>query len=136
MSQLTVTFDLTAENLEKLKAFCQEAGAETVSKKPAVKDKKEEQKAKAAKQTAEKEAKAGAVKTEEPEQETKNNAAVKPLTTTDVRAVALKISKAGMSDTLKDIFKKFGASKLSEVPEERYNDLMAELMTVEVDKNA
>lgn len=136
MSQLTVTFDLTAENLEKLKAFCQETGVETVSKKSTVKDKKEDKKTKAVKQTTEKETKAETVKPEELEQETQNNSAAKRLTTTDVRAVALKISKAGMSDTLKDIFKKFGASKLSEISEDRYDELMTELMAVEVDKNA
>lgn len=128
MQQLTLTLDLTAENLEKLKVFCQETGAETVVKKSVTKEKKEEPKTKA-KQTETKETKTTAPK---PEQET----TAKILTKTDVRAVALKLSKAGMSDTLKDIFAKFGASKLSEVPEERYNDLMDELMAVEVDKNA
>lgn len=132
MSQLTLTLDLTAENLEKLKAFCQETGAETVTKKSATKDKEEEPKTKDAKQAAIKEAKPETAEQEAPEQKP----VVKALTKTDVRAVALKLSKAGMSDTLKTIFAKFGASKLSEISEEYYNDLMDELMAVEVDKNA
>lgn len=45
----------------------------------------------------------------------------------DVRAVALKFSKVGKSDVLKEIFAKFDATKLSEVPEDRYNELMEEL---------
>lgn len=141
MQQLTVTFDLTAENLEKLKAFCQEAGVEMVSKKSAAKDKKEEPKTKASKQAAAKEAKTETPKQEvskqeDTEQKVSESAAAKAITKTDVRAVALKLSKAGMSDTLKSIFAKFDASKLSEVPEECYADLMDELMAAEVNKNA
>lgn len=46
---------------------------------------------------------------------------------TDVRAVALKLSKAGKQDVLKAIFAKYGADKLSGVAEERYPELMKDL---------
>ena len=57
----------------------------------------------------------------------KEEPAAKTITLQDVRAVALKFSKAGKSDVLKEIFAKFDATKLSEVPEDRYNELMEEL---------
>lgn len=116
--QITLTIDLTAENLEKLKVFCEETGA-TPNKKPASKQKP----APAAKAES-KETEAPAAPAEKPA-ETK--APEKTITLTDVRAVALKLSKAGKSDVLKEIFAKFDATKLSEVPEDRYDDLMQEL---------
>lgn len=118
--QITLTLDLTAENLDKLKVFCQETGAA-----PAQAEKKaakaEPAKAEAAKPEPEK--KAEPEKTAD-EKKTEEKAA---LTLTDVRAVALKLSKAGKSDALKEIFAKFGATKLSEVPEDKYAELMEAL---------
>lgn len=131
MQQLTLTIDLTAENLENLKAFCQETKAETVVKKPAAKAKatvEKEPKAKAPAKAAVQEQEA---ESESQKQETKQKAPDKTLTLTDVRAVALKISKAGKSDTLKEIFAKFDATKLSEIPAERYDELMKELAAVD-----
>lgn len=46
---------------------------------------------------------------------------------TDIRAVALKLSKAGKSDELRAIFGKFGAERLSDIKEEDYPAVMAEL---------
>lgn len=46
---------------------------------------------------------------------------------TDVRAVALKLSKAGQQDTLKEIFSKYGADKLSGIAESDYPALMKDL---------
>lgn len=46
---------------------------------------------------------------------------------TDVRAVALKLSKAGQQDKLKEIFAKYGADKLSGVAESDYPALMKDL---------
>lgn len=46
---------------------------------------------------------------------------------TDVRAVALKLSKAGKQDELKEIFAKYGADKLSGVAESDYPALMKDL---------
>lgn len=112
--QITLTLDLTAENLDKLKVFCQETGAVST---PAQTEKKTTTKATKTEPKQEPEQKSESEKKEEP----------KALTLTDVRAVALKLSKAGKSDVLKEIFAKFGATKLSEVPEENYAELMEEL---------
>lgn len=46
---------------------------------------------------------------------------------TDVRAVALKLSKAGQQDKLKEIFSKYGADKLSDIAESDYPTLMKDL---------
>lgn len=46
---------------------------------------------------------------------------------TDVRAIALKLSKAGKQAELKEIFNEFGAEKLSEVKEADYPALKAKL---------
>lgn len=116
--QITLTLDLTAKNLDKLKVFCQETGAAST---PAQTEKKTT--TKAAKTEPKQEPKQELKQQAEPEKKEEQKA----LTLTDVRAVALKLSKAGKSDTLKEIFAKFGATKLSEVPEENYAELMEEL---------
>lgn len=118
--QITLTIDLTAENLEKLKVFCEETGAApekklTGKQKPAGAAKAEPKKEPKAADAPVKEAPA------------KEEPAAKTITLQDVRAVALKFSKAGKSDVLKEIFAKFDATKLSEGPEDRYNELMEEL---------
>ena len=113
--QITLTIDLTAENLEKLKVFCEETGA-APEKKPTAKQKPAG--------TAKAEPKKDPKTADTP---AKEEPAAKAITLQDVRAVALKFSKAGKSDVLKEIFAKFDATKLSEVPEDRYNELMEEL---------
>ncbi len=122
MQQITLTLDLTAENLEKLKIFCEDTNAVPTA---TVEAKKTPAKPKAAPKTEKKEEAAAPAKQEETAKET-----AKAVTKTDVRAVALKISKAGKSDVLKEIFAKFEATKLSEVPEDRYDELMEELVAV------
>lgn len=117
---ITLTIDLTAENLEKLKVFCEETGA-APEKKPTAKQKP----AGTAKAEPKKEPKAADAPAKEAP--AKEEPAAKAITLQDVRAVALKFSKAGKSDVLKEIFAKFDATKLSEVPEDRYNELMEEL---------
>lgn len=118
--QITLTIDLTAENLEKLKVFCEETGA-APEKKPMGKQKP----VGAAKAEPKKEPKAADAPVKEAP--AKEEPAAKTITLQDVRAVALKFSKAGKSDVLKEIFAKFDATKLSEVPEDRYSELMEEL---------
>lgn len=56
----------------------------------------------------------------------------KPITKTDIRAVALKLSKAGKQKELADIFAKFGCKKLSDFDSrtEDYPALMKELVSV------
>ena len=55
----------------------------------------------------------------------------KEITKTDIRAVALKLSKAGKQDVLAEIFKKFGCKKLSDFYSrtEDYPALMKELVS-------
>ena len=45
----------------------------------------------------------------------------------DVRAAALVFSKAGKQAVLKEVFAKYGAEKLSDIPEDKYPALMADL---------
>ena len=49
------------------------------------------------------------------------------MTLTDVRAVALKLSRSNKKSVLKDALAKFGANKLSDVKESDYPALLAEL---------
>lgn len=51
----------------------------------------------------------------------------KEISLTDVRAIALKLSKSGKQAELKEAFAKFGAKKLSDVPKDQYYALMVEL---------
>lgn len=86
--KITVTMELTQENLSKLRALLPD--------------------------------------TETPKTEDK------PITKTDIRAVALKLSKAGKQKELADIFAKFGCKKLSDFDSrtEDYPALMKELVSV------
>ncbi|MDR1600281.1 MAG: hypothetical protein LBS11_10510 [Oscillospiraceae bacterium] len=52
------------------------------------------------------------------------------VTLTDVREAALKLSKSGKQETLKAIFEKYGAKKLSDIAEERFPALLADLESV------
>jgi len=62
-----------------------------------------------------------------PDKEDKEEAVV---TMTDVRAEALKLSKAGQQAVLKEIFAKYdNATKLSDISEENYPALMEDLRT-------
>jgi len=111
--QITITVEATPENIEKLKAFCsEEKTPKTAAKKTKTAETKENHKENTP-STAETDAKEESGK----------------LTKSDVRAVALKLSKAGKSDVLQEIFAKFGAEKLSGVPEDKYPELMRELVS-------
>lgn len=126
MQQITVTVDMTPENLEILKQLC-----------PAGETKKPEAK-KTPKKTTEKPASVEATDTDAPETVEADAPAEKAETKvelTDVRAVALKLSKAGKQDVLKAAFAKFGGKKLSDIKPDDYAALMAEL-TKEVGDNA
>lgn len=113
--KITVTMDLTQENLNKLKALLpdteipgQVSMFDSSSEKPVEAPAPE------------------APKTEAPKTEDK------PITKTDIRAVALKLSKAGKQKELADIFAKFGCKKLSDFDDrtEDYPSLMKELVSV------
>ncbi len=107
--KITVAMELTQENLSKLRALLpsteipgQVSMFDSHSEKPV-------------------EPTAEAPKTED-----------KPITKTDIRAVALKLSKAGKQKELADIFAKFGCKKLSDFDSrtEDYPALMKELVSV------
>lgn len=120
--KITVTMELTQENLSKLRALLpdteipgQVSMFDSPSEKPVETPKTE---APAPKDEA--------PKTEAPKTEDK------PITKTDIRAVALKLSKAGKQKELADIFAKFGCKKLSDFDSrtEDYPALMKELVSV------
>lgn len=126
MQQITVTVDMTPENLEILKQLC-----------PTGETKKPEAK-KPTKKATEKPASVEATDVDAPETVEADAPAEKTETKvelTDVRAVALKLSKAGKQDVLKAAFAKFGGKKLSDIKPDDYAALMAEL-TKEVGDNA
>ena len=115
--KITVTMELTQENLSKLRALLtdteipgQVSMFDSPSEKPVEAPKTE----------------APAPKDEAPKTEDK------PTTKTDIRAVALKLSKAGKQKELADIFAKFGCKKLSDFDSrtEDYPALMKELVSV------
>lgn len=117
--KITVTMELTQENLSKLRALLpdteipgQVSMFDSPSEKPV--------------ETSKTEAPASAPATETPKTEDK------PITKTDIRAVALKLSKAGKQKELADIFAKFGCKKLSDFDSrtEDYPALMKELVSV------
>ena len=117
--KITVTMELTQENLSKLRALLpdteipgQVSMFESPSEKPV--------------ETSKTEAPAPATETKTPKTEDK------PITKTDIRAVALKLSKAGKQKELADIFAKFGCKKLSDFDSrtEDYPALMKELVSV------
>lgn len=126
MNQITITVDLTAENLEILKKLC-----------PTGETKKPEAK-KTPKKTTEKPASVETADVDAPETVEDDAPAEKTETKvelTDVRAVALKLSKAGKQDVLKAAFAKFGGKKLSDIKPDDYVALMAAL-TKEAGDNA
>lgn len=105
--KITIEMELTAENLEKIKALVEDSGVKIQADIPAKED-------------------TAPVKEEVKE----DTAPDKEITKTDIRAVALQLSKAGKQDVLAEIFKKFGCKKLSDFDKrtEDYPELMRELV--------
>ncbi|MCD7958190.1 MAG: hypothetical protein LUF89_01345 [Ruminococcus sp.] len=146
MTQITVTLDLTAETLKVLKLLIPQASGKSTAVKSDdilgqmileefIKDNPEELETtgkdkKPAKCAATKDKKAAPK--EAPAEEEKPAPAPAPapapeVTLTDVRSVALKLSKAGRQKELKEIFAKYGADKLSGIATENYAALLADL---------
>lgn len=122
MNQITITVDMTPENLEILKQLCP---MEAPAAKPAKKTTKkaEEQLTPVGTEPY------GEFTTQDVKED-------KPtVSLTDVRAVALKLSKAGKQDVLKAAFAKFGGKKLSDIKPDDYPALM-EALAAEVTDNA
>lgn len=132
MQQITVTVDMTPENLEILKQLCpaceNKAPAKPETKKTAKKTTDKPTSVEAAADT-------GADAPETVEADTPAEKTETKVELTDVRAVALKLSKAGKQDVLKAAFAKFGGKKLSDIKPDDYAALMAEL-TKEAGDNA
>lgn len=110
--KITVTMELTQENLSKLRALLPDteiSGQVSMFDSPSEKP----------------------VETPAPVVETPKTED-KPITKTGIRAVALKLSKAGKQKELADIFAKFGCKKLSDFDSrtEDYPALMKELVSV------
>lgn len=115
--KITITMDLTQENLNKLRALLPDTelpgqvsmfdapSETTVESTPAP---------------------AAAPVPEAPKAEEK------PITKTDIRAVALKLSKSGKQKELAEVFGKFGCKKLSDFDNrtDDYPALMRELVSV------
>ena len=127
--KITVTMELTQENLSKLRALLpdteipgQVSMFDSPSERP-IETPKTEAPAPAT-ETPKTEAPAPATETPKTED--------KPITKTDIRAVALKLSKAGKQKELADVFAKFGCKKLSDFDSrtEDYPALMKELVSV------
>lgn len=114
--KITVTMELTQENLRKLRALLPDT---EIPGQVSMFDSPSEKPVEPANETP---------KTEAPAPKTED----KPITKTDIRAVALKLSKAGKQKELADIFAKFGCKKLSDFDSrtEDYPALMKELVSV------
>ena len=147
IGSITITLDLTTENIKRVEALLHNEGlSETAIKAQAagVNVKSAEKEVQPAPQAPvefeprEIVNKRGAVTSAEsevkpepkpePENEPRKSDAPKSnVTLTDVRAVALKLSRSNKKSVLKDALAKFGANKLSDVKESDYPALLAEL---------
>lgn len=121
--KITVTMELTQENLSKLRALLPDT---EIPGQVSMFDSPSEKPVEPVAEAPKTEAPASALATEAPKTEDK------PITKTDIRAVALKLSKAGKQKELADIFAKFGCKKLSDFDSrtEDYPALMKELVSV------
>lgn len=121
--KITVTMELTQENLSKLRALLPDT---EIPGQVSMFDSPSEKPVEPVAEAPKTEAPASAPATEAPKTEDK------PITKTDIRAVALKLSKSGKQKELTDIFAKFGCKKLSDFDSrtEDYPALMKELVSV------
>lgn len=121
--KITVTMELTQENLSKLRALLPDT---EIPGQVSMFDSPSEKPVEPVAEAPKTEAPASAPATETPKTEDK------PITKTDIRAVALKLSKAGKQKELADIFAKFSCKKLSDFDSrtEDYPALMKELVSV------
>jgi hypothetical protein len=116
MNTITITVDMTPENLEILKQLCPQP-VDQPAEQPVKKTRKKKTEAPVEAPKEE----APAEKPAPPKEEAKKYTAI------DVKAVCLKLSKAGKQDLLRATFAKFGGKKLSDIKPEDYPALMDEL---------
>lgn len=122
--KITITMDLTQENLDKLRALLPDAQIPGQTEFDAPSERPAEPKLGPAPQPEIK------APTEKP---TETPAPEEKVTKTDIRAVALKLSKAGKQKELAAAFAKFGCKKLSDFdarPDD-YPALMKELVSID-----
>lgn len=139
---ITITMDLNEANLEKLKALLPEGTIAPAKVKSAPETKPSTQKAAPTAQEIPGQLNMFDDATEPQSENTDSEEApfdVTPktapaITKTDVRAVALQISKAGKQKELAAAFAKFGAKKLSDFDAmpDKYPALMKELKSINV----
>lgn len=55
---------------------------------------------------------------------------VKEITLQEVRGTLVRISKNGKQEQVKALIKKFGATKLTEIPKEKYGELLSETNSI------
>lgn len=66
-----------------------------------------------------------AIKLQEPkEKEEISSAEVKEITLQEVKDILIKLSEAGKGEEVKALIKKFGATKLTQIPKEKYGELL------------
>ena len=132
MSQITITFDFTPEALEALKPFAASLSAlsngVSLQSEHSAADTQENEKEDVPKKEVKKTTAKDKKEADKKEEKTEKPETAEPaVTLTDVRSIALKLSKAGKQKLLKEIFAKYGAEKLSEIAEEDYANLKNDL---------
>ena len=134
MAQITLTLEFTPENVEALRKLAEALNGKTTADVPEqmrLDDMPPWTPENTPAKSAAAKLKNGVAKKEEkktePPAEEATGDETKPITLTDVRAVALKLSQSGKQATLQSIFAKFGAKKLSDIPQADYAALIKEL---------
>ena len=135
MAQITLTLDLTVETAEALRVLAvalngpqAKTGGEPEQMKLEDFDKPDEKPAKPATKPPTKPAAAPKKDDKKPEAPADEKpAGDAAISLTDVRAVALKLSNGGKKEALQEVFAKYGAKKLSDIPQADYPALMEDL---------
>ena len=134
--KIEITFDPVKETLEQALAGLMANPKPAAANRPAAVENKTDKPAKADKPKSdssespdpEPQAEAAPQAAEEPKPEAAAVPEEKPVSKTDVRAIATALSKAGKRDVLAGIFAKFGSKNLSGIKESDYPALMKELV--------
>ena len=133
MAQITLTLDFTPENVEALRKLAEELNGKTTGgpEQMHLNNIRPQDAEKPPAKPAAAKPKTGAAKKEEkktePPAEALPDEGETTISLTEVRAVALKLSQSGKQTALQGIFAKYGAKKLSDVPQAKYPALMKEL---------
>lgn len=132
MNTITITMEATKENIEKLLSLFPETQTAAVPTEPVAEPAKPKAKKKAPEPVDEAEAAPETAPEPEKIQAPDELIPEETISKTDIRAVALKLSKAGKQKELADIFAKFGCKKLSDFDNrtEDYPALMKALVSV------